>query len=162
MSLPLQLSNAQDAITLKLIDKNVTSHFQDQKYLNEGDKFLNISIMLRRKISPLFPPINSFDIFVIHALAGKLLYHAWKSKNGFIRVRRDTTVGHMKKKKYDNIPWNFNFYWCLKKNAQIKIWKTPKKNTEKLICLASWLKFPTKKKPQSMRIRNITKWAARN
>lgn len=99
MSLPLQLSNAQDAITLKLIDKNVTSHFQDQKYLIEGDKFLNISIMLRRKISPLFPPINSFDIFVIHALAGKLLYHTWKSKNGLIRVRRDTTVGHMKKQK---------------------------------------------------------------
>lgn len=75
MSLPLKLSNAQDAITLKLIDKNVMSHFQDKKYLIEGDKLLNISIMLRRKISPLFPPIHSFDIFVIHALAGKLLYH---------------------------------------------------------------------------------------
>lgn len=53
MSLPLKLSNAQDAITLKLIDKNVMSQFQDQKYLIEGDKFLNISIMLRRKFSPL-------------------------------------------------------------------------------------------------------------
>lgn len=76
MSLPLQLSNAEDVITLKLIDKtNVMSHFQEQKYLIEVDKFLNIFIKFRRKFSPLFPAIHFFDIFVMHALAGKLLYH---------------------------------------------------------------------------------------